>query len=101
MCRVNSSKHASTGETPFKLNYGYEPATPLSLIREPEGTRGQDRTAVDFVAEQRRVMAEAKDKLALAQERMAKYVAPATQHACPQACGSRLRLHATCDAPRT
>ena len=35
---MNSSSSPSTGYSPFYLNYGYEPATPLTLIRDADMT---------------------------------------------------------------
>ena len=33
---INSLPNSSTGFTPFFLNYGYEPVTPIQLIRGDE-----------------------------------------------------------------
>ena len=35
---INNSPAQSTGYTPFYLNYGYHPATPLDLIRDSRTT---------------------------------------------------------------
>ena len=35
---MNSSASPSTGYTPFYLNYGFEPVTPLDLIRDVDQT---------------------------------------------------------------
>ena len=36
---INSSSSPSTGYTPFYLNYGFEPVTPVTLIREADMTQ--------------------------------------------------------------
>ena len=69
----NSSKQASTGASPFMLNYGFEPATPLALLSAPSRVNQAEREGADFLAKQREAIAEAKVTLAAAQERMAKY----------------------------
>ena len=33
---INSLPNSSTGFSPFFLNYGYEPVTPIELLREDE-----------------------------------------------------------------
>ena len=35
---INSSASPSTGYSPFYLNYGFEPTTPLTLIRDADMT---------------------------------------------------------------
>ena len=35
---INSSATPSTGYTPFYLNYGFEPTTPLDLIKDMDQT---------------------------------------------------------------
>ena len=35
---INSSATPSTGYTPFYLNYGFEPTTPLDLIKDVDQT---------------------------------------------------------------
>ena len=35
---INSSPSQSTGYTPFYLTYGYEPVTPLDLIKDADQT---------------------------------------------------------------
>ena len=35
---MNSSASPSTGHTPFYLNYGFEPVTPMSLLRDVDQT---------------------------------------------------------------
>lgn len=67
----NSSVHASTGKTPFMLNYGYEPSAPLALLRDNTGTA--ETGAVNFLSRLQEAMAEAKAKLQTAQERMVRY----------------------------
>lgn len=64
----NSSVHASSGKTPFMLNYGFEPSTPLTLLRDPRGNKGGD-----FLQKQQAAMAEAKAQLVAAQARMSRY----------------------------
>jgi transposase InsO family protein len=64
----NSSKQASTGLTPFYVNYGYEPHTPLALLRggNQSGNAGVDH----FVGNIREAISQTKDNLEAAQKRM-------------------------------
>lgn len=64
----NSSVNASTSKTPFMLNYGFEPSTPLTLLRDPRGDK-----AGNFLQKLQTAMEDAKLKLKAAQERMRKY----------------------------
>jgi hypothetical protein len=65
----NSSKHASTGFTPFYMNYAYEPTTPLELVADARAEHSSGAT--DFLARLRSVEAEAKAHLEAARKRMA------------------------------
>jgi transposase InsO family protein len=65
----NDSVNASTGFTPFYLNNGRHPRTPLSL--EQPGEPGRSETADAFVARMRQVISTVKEHLRRAQERQA------------------------------
>ena len=44
---INSLPNSSTGFSPFYLNYGYEPVTPIELIREDE--RAKTESVASFI----------------------------------------------------
>jgi hypothetical protein len=61
---INNAYNKATGSTPFRLNYGQDPQTPLSLDLE-----ARLPTAADFVGEMRSGLVMAKKALAAAQSR--------------------------------
>src|SRR3954466_9025753 len=70
----NNSKQASTGFTPFELDYGQHPNTPLTMTTN---NQTNVKTAEEFVKHWNNNIIMAKDALIAAQERQAKY---ANQH---------------------
>jgi len=64
----NNSKHASTEHTPFFLNYGHHPRTPVALL-----TLMNTPTADDFALQIQNLMKAAQDALALAQANQEQY----------------------------
>ncbi|KAJ9516908.1 hypothetical protein QJQ45_027301 [Haematococcus lacustris] len=78
----NASVQASTGFSPFRLNYGQEPHTPLSLAAPTAGTTTADsETAPAFLERMARDITAAKQHLLKAQERQAKHAnAKRTEH---------------------
>jgi hypothetical protein len=68
----NSSKNPSTGHSPFYMNYGYEPSTPLAMLRvavNPLPTPG----AANYLSRLKAITEEARRNLEKAQEKMARY----------------------------
>jgi hypothetical protein len=64
----NDSVHASTGFTPFFLNHGDNPLTPMGLLQpQPSAVPSVE----DFVQEQSHALLEARAALTVAQERQA------------------------------
>jgi len=79
----NNSVQASTGFTPFYLNHGRHPHTPLSLAvadNQPR-TRDNNPAANDFVGRFKSELACVKDALHRAQERQRKYADLNRRHA--------------------
>jgi hypothetical protein len=72
MCEfaINNNHHSSIGTTPFYLNYGYHPRTPLSLSL-PTGPSGP---ASSFLTELQSLQKSAIQALTKAQQRMKNYV---------------------------
>ena len=69
----NSSVQASTGFSPFKITYGFEPITPMALLADSiPTTSATNPTAMDFVAERENVIATARRHILAAQQRQAK-----------------------------
>lgn len=69
---INNASSASTGESPFYLNYGFHPLTPATIdLPQPDRLRSQ--AAADFVTRMNADMTAAKEKLKTAQERQAHY----------------------------
>lgn len=70
---INNAKHASTGETPFYLNYGRHPASPLTRQFLTDAGRPPARTDVpaaqEFVARMQENLAKARTSLQAAQQR--------------------------------
>jgi len=79
----NNSVQASTGYTPFYLNHGRHPHTPLSLAVADNQPRTHDNNpaANDFVGRFKSELACAKDALHRAQERQRKYADLNRRHA--------------------
>jgi hypothetical protein len=67
---MNNTWHASTHCTPFYLNYGFHPRTPLDLVL-PESAKVP--ASVSFVLHQQHILQAAKQALLNAQERMKKW----------------------------
>lgn len=66
----NDTVNASTGYTPFYLNYGQHPLTPLALTSP---VRTADKLATNIVADLRVHLQRAKTAIQAAQQRQAKY----------------------------
>ena len=64
---INNSPSQSTGYTPFYLNYGYHPNTPLDLIRDSQSTVVEGVNV--FTQRMERVSKRASQMLQRAQER--------------------------------
>ena len=67
---INSSASQSTGYSPFYLNYGYEPANPLTLIRDADMTQIEGVNV--FISRMRKTFRIAMQKVHLAQQRQKK-----------------------------
>lgn len=71
---INNSKHASSQCTPFYLNYGRHPLTPLSAQLPSKGQIEVNApAAAKFVAKMQDALTEAKKHLEAAQQRMKHY----------------------------
>ena len=68
----NDSLNPSIGYSPFYLNYGCNPNTPLTLICKTDGQAGPEDVA-DFAARMRKDFAHARNALRMAQATQAKY----------------------------
>jgi hypothetical protein len=73
---INGAKHASTGFTPFYLNYGREVPVPLDLALE-ESRLTKQPNAAERIQQLHRDLERARENLLRAQQRQAKY---ADQH---------------------
>lgn len=75
MCEfaINNNYHSSIGTTPFYLNYGYHPRTPLSLSL-PVAESYSNSPATSFFAELQSLLKEATKAMSQAQQRMKDYV---------------------------
>ncbi|KAJ9504647.1 hypothetical protein QJQ45_030377 [Haematococcus lacustris] len=69
----NASVQASTGYTPFRLNSGQEPYTPLTLSVPPSAVQGDSESASGFLQRMARDIASATHNLVKAQERQTTY----------------------------
>jgi len=69
---INNAPSASTGESPFYLNYGFHPLTPATLDM-PRPDRLRSQAAADFISKMNQDLAAAKASLERAQERQARY----------------------------
>ena len=65
----NNSTNASTGHSPFFLNYGFHPRVPASLL---EPVNCSSPSVFDFLKSQRLALITAKENIQLAQQRQAK-----------------------------
>jgi hypothetical protein len=73
----NNSKQASTGHTPFELDCGQHPATPVSLAtNKPTIVPAAD----EFIQQWNDTIRQAKDALMIAKERQSKYANQHRQH---------------------
>lgn len=72
---INNAVHSGTKETPFFLNYGYHPSTPLSLQTplQRETRLARVPTAVKFTANMYEALAKAKRCLQAHQDRMKRH----------------------------
>ena len=68
----NTSEHASTGYSPFYLNYGYHPHLPLDAAVIPSNI-SNNQSAADRIAELHQAMSDAKSCLLQAQQRQSHY----------------------------
>ena len=69
---INNTPSASTGESPFYLNYGFHPLTPATVdLPTPDHARSQ--AAADFVTRMNQDLEAAKAAITAAQERQARY----------------------------
>ena len=77
----NNSVQASTGFTPFYLNHGRHPHTPLSLTiaQLQPSTKDTNPAALDFVGRFQASLSKAKDALHRAQQRQQKYADKVTR----------------------
>ena len=75
MCEfaINNNYHSSIGTTPFYLNYGYHPRTPLSLSL-PKAESQSDSPASSFFTELQTLQKAATTAMTQAQQRMKNYV---------------------------
>ena len=64
---INNNPSQSTGYTPFFLNYGYHPATPMDLIRDSQSTAVEGVNV--FMQRMERTFSRASQMLQRAQER--------------------------------
>ena len=64
---INSSASPSTGYSPFYLNYGYEPTTPLDLIKDVEQTNIEGVNV--FISRMKKTFRMAMQSMHKAQER--------------------------------
>ncbi len=85
---VNNSWQESVQNTPFMLNYGQHPNTPLSMLFDP----GKVPAASDFVKRIRNGIAKAKECLLKAQARQASYANKTRQDVQFEA-GQQVMLH--------
>ena len=70
----NNSTNQSTGFSPFYLNYGFHPATPVTLdLRSATSHAIPNQAAADFAAALATDLAAARSSLAAAQERQTRY----------------------------
>ena len=69
----NDSVNATTGYSPFQLNFGRDPRTPLHTLAAPVVPEGTHETAQQFVARIREDRARAAQLMRQAQERQAAY----------------------------
>ena len=67
----NNSKQASTGMTPFMLNYGQDPITPTSLLSNTSNLHVP--AAEEFILHMKNLLHIATDSLHMAQERQKSY----------------------------
>jgi hypothetical protein len=72
----NNARSASTGFSPFYLNYGRDPRIPAALIKRQRGDAGQSPGIENFVATMDELLAEAKRSLLAAQHRQKFYADP-------------------------
>jgi transposase InsO family protein len=68
----NTSEHASTGHSPFYLNYGYHPHLPLDAAVSPSNV-SNNQSAADRIAQLHQAMTDAKSSLLQAQQRQSHY----------------------------
>lgn len=68
---INNATSASTGQSPFYLNYGYHPLLPAT-VNLPRLDLCRSQAAADFVTRMNQDLAAAKAKLQAAQERQAR-----------------------------
>lgn len=70
----NNSKQASTGYTPFFLNYGRHPCTTTSLVVKDEiENEASNQAAIDFIKGWEQDIVQAKKNLEAAQQRQARF----------------------------
>lgn len=67
----NNAEQASTGFSPFYLNYGTKPVTPAALLTPVKADAIDNQAAVDFLKQWIDDIANAKDNIYRAQQRMA------------------------------
>ena len=70
---LNNSRQASTGESPFFMNYGQEPLTPHALLVPAATNKSNVQATEDFLLRLQNTLHIAQDRLHEAQQRQANY----------------------------
>ena len=68
---INSTPAVATGYSPFYLNFGYHPTTPLELLRDRDTSLNE--TVEQFIKRMQSDFQKAREQMHTAQQRMKKY----------------------------